>query len=299
MNILQISAPKSGSYWLHTILFEILKKKNIPIRSFIQQQDVYEEVKDLELSFKDQAAVDTLDIEDEGCFYRISSVVREPVKDIDRYASSTNLAWTHSTLCTTSLEVLPLFDKKVVIVRDPRDRALSSAKFAFTSYMQKHYPTSYASPEEYFEGEYQRLLEQWVWFVGNYLLHKEELDIHFVFYERLLHDFENEFQSLIAYLETPLSREEQREIANAVIFSSMKNQSPKHLNKGKSGKWVDQLDQKQKDVAVRKAGKLMNWLDYPLTEGEAFEKLPKVPDNFPKQELKELLADVNWYELYS
>jgi aryl sulfotransferase len=79
-------------------------------------------------------------------------------------------------------------------VRDPRDRALSSAKFAFTPYMQEHYPTEYASPEAYLEGEYERLLDQWVWYTANYLLYRKKLDIHFVFYERLLEGFPGELE---------------------------------------------------------------------------------------------------------
>ncbi|NJM16702.1 MAG: sulfotransferase domain-containing protein, partial [Bacteroidales bacterium] len=36
--------------------------------------------------------------------------------------------------------VFPKFDKIVYIVRDPRDVALSMARFQFTPYMQTYYP---------------------------------------------------------------------------------------------------------------------------------------------------------------
>lgn len=299
MNILQISAPKSGSYWLHTILQEILQKKRFSINSFIRQQEIYQQAKNIELSFKDQAAVNMMDIEEDGCYFRISSVFREKISDPAAYANSTSLAWTHSTLCSTSFDVLPLFNKRICIVRDPRDRALSAAKFAFTPYMKKHYPSSYSSPEEFFENEYANLLERWVWFYGNYLLHKEELGIHFVFYERLLHDFPEEFKSLLNYLQVTLSEEEQKEIEEAVTFSNMKNKSPKHLNKGKFGKWVEQLSEKEKDLAVEKAGDLMQHLNYPMETAEGQEKLPSLTSDVPKNKLEEMLQDISWYELYN
>lgn len=299
MNILQISAPKSGSYWLHTILLQILQKKGLPTHSFIQEQDIYQSVKDTDLSFEGQAGVDMMDIEDDGCYYRISSIFREKIDNPATYAKKTSLAWTHSTLCTTSFNVFSLFDKKICIVRDPRDRALSSARFAFTPYMQKHYPSPYSSPEEFMEKEYERLLERWVWFVGNYLLHKEELDIHFVFYERLLHDFSNELGFLLSYLDISLSQKEQQKIAEAVTFSSMKSKSPKHLNKGKYGKWAQQLDEHQKELAIEKAGDIMQWLNYPLDLAERENGLPSLPSALPQEELKARLGRIGWNELYT
>ena len=298
MNILQISAPKSGSYWLHSILLQIFQKKEWPVHSFIQEQEIYRKAKDMDLSFNGQAGVDMMDVEEDGCYFRISSVFREKVEDVVKYADKTSLAWTHSTFCMNSLKVFPLFDKKVCIVRDPRDRALSSAKFAFTPYMQKHYPTSYNSPEEYLEGEYERLLDQWVWFTGNYMLHKEELDVHFVFYERLLEDFPAEFRSLLKYLEVELRENEQREIEEAVHFSSLKDKSPKHLNKGKYGKWLDQLDEARQETAIERAGSLMQWLNYPLKADEQQDRLPCFPDKVPEKELEELLGEMAWQELF-
>ena len=299
MNILQISAPKSGSYWLHTILLQILQKKGLSTRSFIQEQEIYQKLEDSDLSFKGQAGVDMMDIEDDGCYYRISSVFKEKIEDPATYAEKTSLAWTHSTLCTTSFDVFPLFDKKICIVRDPRDRALSTAKFAFKPYMQKHYPSPYSSPEEFMENEYERLVERWVWFVGNYLLHKEELDIHFVFYERLLHDFPNELKSLLSYLGISLTQQEQQDIAEAVTFSSMKSKSPKHLNKGKYGKWAQQMDYGQKELAIEKAGDLMQSLSYPLHPSGGESRLPSLPPVLPKEELQIRLGKIEWDELYT
>lgn len=297
MNLLQISAPKSGSYWLHTILLQILEKKNIQKQSFIEKQPVFQKIKNEALSFKEQAAVDTIDIENEGFFFRISSLHRERIENIAHYSQETSLAWTHSTYCDRTAEAFSHFQKKIFIIRDPRDRALSAAKFAFTNYMQRYYPTAYVNAEDYLDAEYERLLEQWNWYVSNYWLHKEELDVHFVFYERLLADFENELNKLLEYIEVDLPQGQKDEIAKAVSFSSMKNESPEHLNKGKYGKWMDQLNDKQKQIAVEKCGTLLHMLNYPLKKSDA-EKLPFLPKGIDKEKLHSIINKTNWQNLF-
>ncbi len=297
MNILQVSAPKSGSYWLNTILKKSLEKKGQDISFFIRQQPEYEDLKDRKLSFKEQAGTDMIDIEEDKTFYRVSSLLKKPVPNLQQYAEQATLAWTHSTWCSKTAEVFAFFDRKVCIVRDPRDTALSAAKFAFTPYMQQHYPSSYNSVEDFLEGEYERLLEQWVWFYGNYLLHSAELDLHFVFYENLLKSFPKEYDSLLQYLQLDLTEAEKKEVEEEVSFSSMKEESPRHLQKGKSRKWVDLLSIDQIEKASVKAGALMRIFGYPLTPGEG-DKLPAFPKDIPKQELEEILQKINWKELY-
>ena len=296
LNILQISAPKTGSFWLNTILNNVLSIKGIPVESFIQQQPEYEELRKLELSFEGQAGVDMIDIQDDGCFFRVSSVLKKPIEDLEAYSRTSTLAWTHSTFCSRTAEVFSLFDKKICIVRDPRDRALSSAKFAFTDYMQKFRPTPYSSPEDFLAHEYERLLEQWVWFYGNYLLHKKELDVHFVFYERLLEDFSPEFELLLNYLEIDLSAEEKGQIEKTVSFSSMKADSPGHLQKGRSRKWVDQLTVAQQQKAIDIAGPLMGILNYPLVPEQ--KVLPAVPREDRQKDLQILLSQIEWQGLF-
>lgn len=250
------------------------------------------------MSFKGQAGVDMIDIEEEGSFVRISSVFRESIDDIKAFSRSTTLAWTHSSFCNRSFEVFPHFDKKICVVRDPRDRALSSAKFAFTPYMLRHYPSSYTSPDAYLEGEFERLLDQWTWHTGNYLLYKKELNLHFVFYENLLLDFEPELQKLLDYLKISLSEKAQKEIAEEVRFSTMKDKSPRHLQKGSYGKWENQLSPSQKKTAVERAGKLMQILNYPLENLSEQKNLPSVLNEPHRQKLQEILHQMNWKELF-
>jgi aryl sulfotransferase len=238
-----------------------------------------------------------LDIEGNGVFFRVSSLLKEPVPGMEEYSTKASLAWTHSTWCQKTAQVFSFFDRKVCIVRDPRDTALSAAKFAFTPYMQKHYPSPYNSVDDFFSAEYENLLEQWVWFYGNYLLKKDDLDLHFIFYENLLKSFPKEYDSLLKYLDIDLKEEEKRQIEEEVSFSSMKEESPRHLQKGKNRKWVDQLSIDQIEKASVKAGALMRVFGYPLTPGEG-DKLPSFPREIPKQELQSILDKIDWKRLY-
>lgn len=297
MNILQVSAPKSGSFWLNTILKKTLEQSGEDISYYIKSHDEYENLKQKKLSFKGQAGVDMIDIEDEGIYFRVSSLFRKKIPDLKDYAEKATLAWTHSTWCGKTAEIFNLFDKRVLIVRDPRDTALSAARFAFTPYMQKHYPSSYKSVEDFFSAEYERLLDQWVWFYGSYLLQKEDLDLHFVFYENLLKDFYSEYHSLLEYLGIKLSTEEKALIAEEVSFSSMKEESPRHLNKGKSMKWVEKFSSKEVEIASVRAGGLMDIFGYPLTPEDA-QKQPEIRAEIPKQQLQNILKKINWKSLY-
>lgn len=297
MTILQVSAPKSGSFWLNTILKKILEQKGESISYYIRSHPQYDRLKNEKLSFKDQAGVDMIDIEENAVYFRVSSLYKEEITNLKKYSHQASLAWTHSTWCSKTPEVFACFEKQVCIVRDPRDTALSAAKFAFTPYMQKHYPTSYDSVEAYFKGELERLLEQWVWFYGNYLLHKDTLNLHFVFYENLLNNFDAEFNKLIDYLGFSLTAEKKQKIAEDVSFVSMKEDNPRHLQKGKSRKWVEQFSSEEVKVVSDKAGALMQILGYSLTP-EAAEKSPSVPKDLPKQQLKDLLGNINWQSLY-
>ncbi len=94
--LLQIGPPKCGNYWLYNILQQIYRLKGIPYRSFISNHPVYREAKNWDFSHSLQAGIDLIDIESGKCFYRISSIFRTPIHDLDEYLAQTNHVWTHS-----------------------------------------------------------------------------------------------------------------------------------------------------------------------------------------------------------
>lgn len=230
---LQVGRAKSGNYWLYKILKNIQLEAGINRRSFIKQHPIYPIAREWQLSHDEQAEIDVLDVEDEGYFYRISSVFRMPVQDIDSYLGETTHVWTHSGCAGRTDELLSKVDRTVYIVRDPRDAAVSLSKFMFTPYMQTFFPSEYSDSEEYLREQFENQLLGWARHVAGYLSRAGERDIHLVFFERLLHDFESELDRLLDHLGVELSRDQRSTIGERVSFSTMKSDNPQHVRKGK------------------------------------------------------------------
>jgi len=197
VHILQAGVPKSGNYWLYRIINSIFTHCGLEKKSFIQNTPMYRVAKTWELSYKEQSSIDVLDIDPHKCYYRISSIFRMPVDDIDTYIQQTSVVWTHSCFCDLSRVILPKFDKIIYIIRDPRDVALSMAYFVFTPYMQKYFPVQERNYKEYLARKLAGRMKNWVEHVGGYFQFCDKLNIHAVFFENLRFSFEKEMERLL------------------------------------------------------------------------------------------------------
>ncbi|MDX5345780.1 MAG: sulfotransferase domain-containing protein [Hymenobacteraceae bacterium] len=293
MKLLQGGAPKCGNFWLYQIIQNILKRSGHDSSSFIEKQPIYQIAKTWDLNYPSQASIDVLEITDLQYSYRISSVYRMPIEDIKSYISQTNHVWTHSPICKRSPELFPLFDKKVYIVRDPRDRAISASKYYCSDYMLKYYPQEEKDPKKFLEKNFQKLMHEWVWHVFDHLRLSREHHIHISFYEGFLMDFQEELARLLAYLEIELSAPEKAALEAAMHFSSLQKQNPKHLKKGQSGYWMEQLTEEQIATAEAMAGPLIRFLGYPSQKGQPMSyntEFPHQDFELLKQELLESQA---------
>lgn len=264
--------PKSGNFWLYNNLQKILEIKGVKQKSFIKNHPIYQQAKNWDLSHDQQAGIDMMDIEDERCYYRISSRVRNPIYYLPDYVYRCTHVWTHSEVCKATRSVLSNFNKIVYIYRDPRDAAISAAKFAFTPYMKKYYPHEYTSVKDYLADNFEKFIHDWKWHVLDYLLLKEDFEVHFIAYEHLLNDFSNSIQELSSYLELPVDEEQIAKIYEAVNFKEMKVQNPDHVNRGLAMQWGEHLTAEQKDIVLERAEDLLAVLNYPLSEKEVWKQ---------------------------
>lgn len=288
MKILQGGAPKCGNLWLYQIVQQVLERSGRPTRSFISQQPIYELARHWDLNYPTQASIDVLDVTDLQYSYRISSIYRMPIQDLAQYVAQTNHVWTHSPVCKRSPELFSHFDKKLYILRDPRDRALSAAKYYTSPYMLKYYPQEERDPQRFLEKNFEQLMLEWVWHVFDHLRLRQEHNIHIVLYEALLHDFQGELERLLHYLQCDLSQAQRQEVEDAMRFSTMQKQNPKHLKKGTSGYWMEQLTDEQQEKAYMIAGPLLRYLHYPAAarqEQSYAKSLPNTDFEKLKQEL--------------
>lgn len=273
MNILQIGYPKSGNYWLYRIIQESLDMAGMDKKNFIRQHPIYPIARDWELSYPEQVDINMMDILYRGCFFRISSIFRKRIEDLEEYIDSNTHLWSHSNYCKTSERVFPLLDKIVYIIRDPRDVALSKADFAFTSYMKKHYPTWHNSPSEFLKAEAENIARQWNDHVAEYLHHSSSHDILILFYERLQQDFDKELTLLLDYLGFSFSASQRSRIAKKVSAARMQKQSPQHVRKARHYKWMDSMPENLTAEITAMTEDLLNELKYP--ENCLEEKLPE------------------------
>jgi aryl sulfotransferase len=288
IRVLQVGLAKSGNYWVYSILKQCLQQAGLPHTSFIQQQPIHGIAQSWDLSYEEQADIDVLDITNSGCFYCISSIFRHPVTDLDAYLQDTTHVWTHSRFCDACREVFSKFDKVVHIIRDPRDAALSHARFMLTPYMKTYYPNDIESKQEYLETRLESKLRRWVEHVAPYLARADELDMHVVFYERFLLNFASELDRLLEYLDLSLDTEDRRAVEEAVTFQSMKEKDPEHVQKGKAAKWRDQMSDEQKQRSRKITGPLLEKLDYPL-RNTTDDICPSVPKTFTPDEAKDMI----------
>ena len=95
MSILQAEVPKSGNYWLYSIIRKILQAAGEQHDSYIQQHSIQSEVDRWEFSFARQSQMDFLNIERGRCYCRISEVFKEEIAILDRDLNSV-LTYSHA-----------------------------------------------------------------------------------------------------------------------------------------------------------------------------------------------------------
>jgi len=274
MIILQTGQAKSGNFWLYKIIQNAMLHGGIQQRSFIKNHRIYPIAKSWELSYKEQADIDVMDINPGSYFFRISSIFKMPIIDVDDYIRQCSHVWTHSAFCQRSITVFPKFDKVIHIIRDPRDIALSKSRFVFTPYMKNHYPRKETDAGEFLEKNFNNIMRKWVRHMAGYLENKDEMNIHMVFYERFLERFDEEMERLLNYLEIELKKSSVDQIKNDVSFKTMKKSNPMHVSKGRSRGWTTDLNGSMKKNAVKITGPMFKLLGYPVSEHRAEGDLP-------------------------
>jgi aryl sulfotransferase len=286
MAILQAGVPRSGNLWLYRILQYVAKRAGVEPRSFIRTHPAHARFRSELSGFSDEADIDFLHIGKRRSAYWLSSIVYEPIENLDAYLRATTHVWTHSAFCERSRAVLPRFDKIIYLIRDPRDQAISLSRYAFTPGMLRANPHYEKSPDSLLANNLDEWLRSWVLHVGGYLKVKDELRIHVISYEHLLHEPEPALRRLLEYLEVDASAALLEEIMSHVSFSAMKSRDPLHVRQGESGQWRDVLTESQKGQADRIAGSMMRLLGYPRSDGPALT-LPSLDARLTTRELEQ------------
>ncbi|HET9333857.1 MAG TPA: sulfotransferase domain-containing protein [Gemmatimonadota bacterium] len=295
LSILHSAVHKSGNLWLSRILRAVERHAGLEHRSFVQTHPIHATAREWKLSYSGQADMDFMRILPDGCYWRISDVHQERIADVEDYVRRCSIVWCIEPIIPRSLEVLPLFDRIVYLIRDPRDVAVSLSKFVFTPHVRTNWPPHYEpSPESFLKHALDMELRDWVAHVGGWLRIRHRIPFHVVFYERFLHGFEAELRGLAGYLGVDLPESGMSAIREEVSFRSMHGADPDHVRKGRSGQWVSALSEKQQSHALAVAGPMLELLGYPSAPDEIEDgrprELPRVPASLDSARLHRAIA---------
>jgi len=224
----------------------------------------------MDLGIKDQARQDQVRFTSLRAYQDIPAVFSWAIPDIHAYAAATSMAHSHSMWTRETDWLIRAFSHQVVIVRDPRDVAVSWANWIFTPFNRLHRPTIHATPAALLAEDLPLRLTEWKVHQKSWLQEGgAELRPHVVFYEQLAADTPRELGRIARYLGLEVGEEARRQVAAKHALGEMKKRQPHHVVRGGWGAWREQLDDRQVHTAQRICGELMKWLGYPLNRAEA------------------------------
>lgn len=276
LRILQAGLPKSGNLWLYRIFQNILELHGAEQRSFIRRFRDCVRSAGVE-THTDLFGHDVIVIEDDKCYVQLSRKSRLLIDEPREYAQACVHVWTHSPVSDLSGTVFPLFDRIVYVLRDPRDVAISLSHFVQSSRSKRDLGKGFANVDDFLRHRFEDAVYNWTRHVAGHLRVREELRIHFVFYERLLQCFDEELRSLLDHLGVDLSPESLSELKSRVSFDAMHQANPSHVRQGQANKWMSELSSAHKKSARKIAAPLLELLNYPIDATADGIALPEVP----------------------
>lgn len=267
MTVVQNGVAKSGNLWLYRTIEGILQHADRQPSSWIERQPIYQEAQYWELSFRGQAGIDTIDVGPRDVHAYISSLWRDQILDMERFLEQASHVWTHSPWSPHLQEVYERCERRVYIVRDPRDIVVSMAKFEDTPYKRRLRPTQENSVSEHIERRALTATLNWVRHVGFHALHRRSSDIHVVFFENLKTDFKEEASDLATYLGVDMDADQLAGLAKRVSLEAMREQDSGHVRRGEIGQGRRQIPHEKLDGMREIAGPLMEVLGYEWEDG--------------------------------
>lgn len=219
LRLLQTGVPRSGNYWVYTILQKLLTSAGVEVLRWITKQDLSR--LQFQENFAGQLQVDALSLNPlrEEYFWRVSSVHKEQITNLEEYLSTVTHLWTHAP-CTEALRPITRErSHRIYILRDVRDVLVSASHFRGRK--------QNISPEEYLRRYLERDLRHWVDHVASYEGTSEEF--LWVRYEDLLADLAGQIRRLDAYLGLQNSPTDLEEITRQTSFEALQKKSPRHL----------------------------------------------------------------------
>ncbi len=269
-HLLTIGYPKCGNVWLRSLLGSLLPAAGLPFRQVMERHPLALVLETMDLGIKDQARQDQIRFEPLRVYQEIPLVFTWAIADFPAYVASTSMAHTHSMWQPQTAAFLGQFSQRILIVRDPRDVAVSWSRWCFSPFNRLHRPSLHETPDALLADDLLTRVKEWTMHTHALLLERPlETSLHLVFYEQLVADTPGELRRIADHLSLSIDDEALRAIAAQHEIKTLKQSQPYHVFRGGWGNWLDILSDAQAHSAQRIAGRMMKALGYPLNQADA------------------------------
>ena len=269
-HVLALGYPKCGNVWLRALLADLLRAGGVDFRQIMENHPIAPVLEEMDLGIRDQARQDQVRFDPLRAYQDIPAVFSWAIPDINAYAAATSMAHSHSPWMRGIDSSIGAFSHRVLIVRDPRDVAVSWSRWIFTPFNKLHRPTLHATPEALLRSDLALRVAEWNAHQKGWLEEcSPDLSPHLVFYEQLVDDTPRELGRIARYLGLEVSAEALKQVAASHALDEMRKRQPHHVYRGGWGGWLEHLDDRQVHEVQRICGRMMKSLGYPLNRGES------------------------------
>lgn len=268
-HLLALGYPKCGNVWLRGLLADLLAEAGVNFRQIMATHPLAPGLESMDLGIREQARQDQIRFSPLRAYQEIPAVFTWAIPDIHAYAAATSMAHSHSLWRPETDTFVRAFSHRVLIVRDPRDVAVSWSRWLFTPFNRLHRPTPHETPADLLRADLGNRATEWATHQRSWLEEcGSDLSLHVVFYEQLVDDTPRELARIAAYLGLDVSGEILRAVATRNAIGEMRKRQPNHIYRGGWGSWLENLDDRQVYEVQRVCGRLLKNLGYPLNRAE-------------------------------
>jgi aryl sulfotransferase len=242
----------------------------VDFRQIMAQHPIAPVLEEMDLGIRDQARQDQVRFDPLRAYQDIPAVFSWAIPDIHAYAAATSMAHSHSPWMRGIDPFIGAFSHRVLIVRDPRDVAVSWSRWIFTPFNRLHRPTLHDTPEALLRSDLPLRVAEWNAHQKGWLEERTpDLSLHLVFYEQLVDDTPRELGRIARYLGLEVSEEALQQVAASHALDEMRKKQPHHIYRGGWGAWLEHLDDRQVHEVQKICGRMMKSLGYPLNRADS------------------------------
>ena len=268
-HVLVLGYPKCGNVWLRALLADLLRAGGVDFRQVMAQHPIAPALETMDLGIRDQARQDQVRFDPLRAYQDIPMVFSWAIPDIHAYAAATSMAHSHSPWQPAIDSFIRAFSHRVLIVRDPRDVAVSWSRWIFTPFNRLHRPTVHQSPDALLRSDLPIRAQEWNVHQRSWLEEAPaDPTLHLVFYEQLVADTPGELGRMARHLGLDVPDEAMENVAASHALGEMRKKQPHHIFRGHWGGWREHLDDRQVLQVQQACGRMMKALGYPLTRAD-------------------------------